>query len=287
MSQVDSISIIIVTYNSQETIEACLGSIATSAPGLTTELIIVDNGSTDGTLDIVRQVDSSAVVVRNEQNLGFATACNQGAAKASGEWLFFLNPDVELDNGSIATLLATMRRMPPVGLATLRLRFPDGTFQANCRNFPTVTNLLFSRGSVMGRLLWSRVDPHATVYTLPDHPDVTAVPAVSATAAAINRDLFHALQGFDTRYFMYMEDTDLSYRLHLYKHRNLFVPQAGAVHGWGQGAAGGKIFRAWQHHQSVWKYFLKFQATGFALIVLPAILMLNFFLVCLLPQRRK
>ncbi len=85
------------------------------------------------------------------------------------------------------------------------------------------------------------------------------------------------MQRFDSRFFMYMEDTDLSYRLHLHKHQNLFVPQAGAIHEWGKGAEGGKIARAWHHHQSVWKYFLKhFQANGFSLIVLPAILIGQF-----------
>jgi GT2 family glycosyltransferase len=251
------------------------------------EVIVVDNGSVDGTLTTIERAFPRAIVVGSDRNLGFAAACNLGATKATGEWLFFLNPDVELHIGSLASLIATMKRMQKVGFATMRLQFPDGSFQANCRNFPTVTNLLLSRGSVMGRLVWSRLDPHTTVYTLPDYPDVTVVPAVSATAAAIRRDLFMNMQGFDTRYFLYMEDTDLSYRLHLHRHQNLFVPQAGAVHGWEKGAGGGKVARAWHHHQSVLKYFLKFQATGFALIVLPAILMLNFFVVCLLPQRRK
>ncbi len=287
MSPTDSVSVILVTFNSQGAIERCLRSIPQSAPGLAVQVVVVDNGSTDGTLESVGQSIPDAVILQNRTNLGFAAACNQGAASATGEWLFFLNPDVVLDAGSLTTLITHMRTTRRVGLATMRLRFPDGSFQANCRNFPTVTNLLFSRGSVMGRLLWSRLDPKATAYTLPDLADVTAVPAVSATAAAINRELFHSMHRFDSRYFMYMEDTDLSYRLHLHKHQNLFVPQAGAIHEWGKGAEGGKIARAWHHHQSVLKYFLKFQATGFALIVLPAILMVNFLLVCLLPQRRK
>ncbi|MCM2273125.1 MAG: glycosyltransferase family 2 protein [candidate division Zixibacteria bacterium] len=287
MSPTDSVSVILVTFNSQGTIERCVRSIPRSGPELAVQVIVVDNGSTDGTLESVRQSIPDAVILQNETNLGFAAACNQGAESATGEWLFFLNPDVVLDTDSLNTLITTMKRMQRVGLASMRLRFPDGSFQANCRNFPTVTNLLFSRGSVMGRLLWSRLDPKATTYTLADFPDVTAVPAVSATAAAINRELFRSMHRFDSRYFMYMEDTDLCYRLHLHKHQNLFVPRAGAIHEWGKGAEGGKITRAWHHHQSVLKYFLKFQPTGFALIVLPAILIVNFLVVCLLPQRRK
>ncbi len=287
MAQSDSLSVIIVTCNSEATIVACLQSIGPAAPGLSYEIIIVDNGSTDQTLALVAQTAPTATIIRHQTNLGFAAACNAGAAKATGGFLFFLNPDVVLDVGSLTALLSAMNRYQKVGLATMRLRFADGSFQANCRNYPTVTNLLFSRGSVMGRLLWEKISPKATVYTLPDYPEVTVVPAVSATAMAVRSELFRIMRGFDPRFFLYMEDTDLSYRAHLHRHQNLFVSEAGASHGWGRGSGGGKVFRAWHHHQSVWRYFLKHQATGFALIVLPAILLVNFFLVSLLPERRK
>lgn len=287
MAESDSLSIIIVTFNSAGTIAGCLRSIPFAAPGLSPEIIVVDNGSADSTLEMVAKSCPSAVIIRNESNTGFAAGCNVGALQARGKILFFLNPDCLLDSNSLTELLAAMYRYKNIGLATMRLRNPDGTFQANCRNFPTVTNLLFSRGSVIGRLLWERLDGKATVYTLPDYSDVTIVPAVSATAMAMPRALFRVIHGFDPNFFLYMEDTDLSYRAYLLKSQNIFVPQAGAVHGWGSGAEGGKVFRAWHHHQSVWRYFLKHQPTGFALIILPAILMLNFLLVCLLPGRKK
>ncbi|MBK7143173.1 MAG: glycosyltransferase family 2 protein [bacterium] len=286
MAESDSLSIIIVSYNSALPLIECLRSLPEAAPEIIQEIIIVDNGSTDEISTVVAKICPEAKLIKLEKNRGFAAGCNAGAAKARGTWLLFLNPDCILDPGSVRRLIAAMRQYRNVGLATMRLRNPDRSFQANCRNFPTVNNLLFSRGSVMGRLVWEKLSKKATVYTLPDYTDVTIVPAVSATAMGISRRLFQALKGFDERYFLYMEDTDLSYRVHLHKHQNIFVPQAGAVHGWGRGSTGGKIFRAWHHHQSVWKYFLKFQATGFALIILPAILMLNFLLVCLLPDKR-
>lgn len=248
---------------------------------------MADNASVDGSPEEALRCLPGATVIRNEKNLGFAAACNRGASVAAGEWLFFVNPDVRLDVDSMPELLAAIRPYERAGLATMRLRFPDDTFQANCRNFPTISNLLFSRGSLLGRLLWRSVKPETSVYTLPDFPEVTAVQAVSGTAVVIRRDLFLRAGGFDERYFMFMEDTDLSYRLHLHGYSNLFVPQAGAVHGWGRGSSGGQVWRQWQHHQSVWKYFLKYQPTGFALLLLPGILFINFLLVALLPQKRK
>jgi GT2 family glycosyltransferase len=75
---------------------------------------------------------------------------------------------------------------------------------------------------------------------------------------------------------MYMEDTDLSLRLHQAGYVNLFVPSAGAVHYWGEGGRQGRVRRLWRHHMSVWKYFLKHYPNGFSVILLPVLLAANF-----------
>lgn len=281
------VSVIIVTHNSLPALTQCLRSLPPAMGGLVWHLVVVDNASTDGSAEEACNRVPPATIIRNAKNRGFGAACNQGARVATGEWLLFLNPDVQLDVGSIPRLIEAAKPYERAGLATMRLRFPDASFQANCRNFPTIANILFSRGSLLGRLLWRRFKPAASVYTLPDYQEVTPVQAVSGTAVAIRRELFLQAGGFDERYFMFMEDTDLSNRLHLHGYSNLFVPQAGAVHGWGEGSRSGHLVRAWYHHQSVWKYFLKYQPTGFALLLLPGILFINFLLVAILPQRRK
>ncbi len=113
------------------------------------------------------------------------------------------------------------------------------------------------------------------------------MPAVSATAVVIKRELFDRLGGFDTRFFMYMEDTDLSLRLGQNGHENLFVPEAGGVHYWGEGSRAGRVTRAVRHHGSVYKYFLKHVPNGFSTVLLPALLAVNlFFVVLTAPFRR-
>jgi GT2 family glycosyltransferase len=286
VSQPASVSIVIVTYNSSAVIGSCLASIAAQTGNAVREIIVVDNNSPDNTVELIAAQFPQVVVIRNQANSGFAVACNQGGHKATGEYILFLNPDVVLDPGALSVLLLAYRSRPKIGAATPRIRFPSGSFQANCRKFPTINNMLFSRGSVMGRLVLNHIGL-GQVYTLPDYEVVTEVPAIAGTVFLIRRDLFLLARGFDRRFFLFMEDTDLCRRLDLAGYHNLFVPQAGAVHAWGQGSRSGKITRAWHHHHSVWRYFLKHFPNGFSLILLPAILCVNFLIACLLPERTR
>jgi len=287
VSTSDTVSVVIVTCNSLPSALTCLQRLNASGSDAVSQIIVVDNASKDGTTDAIRQTHPDVTIITNQDNLGFAYACNHGAEAATGEYLLFLNPDLEIDPDAISCLVAVARSTRKAGLVAGRLRYSDGAFQANCRNFPTVTNLLFSRGSVMGRLLLSRRSLHAGFYSLPDYDCVTEVPAVAATMALIKRDLFRRMRGFDARFFLYMEDTDLSLRLHYAGFVNLFVPDAGGVHGFGQGSRIGRFKRSWYHHQSVWKYFLKHFPNGFSLILLPVLLTFNMILGAIVPPRRR
>jgi hypothetical protein len=124
---------------------------------------------------------------------------------------------------------------------------------------------------------------------LGDFKEVTTVPAVAGTMLMIRNELFRLHRGFDSRFFMYMEDTDLCYRMHRAGCRNLFVPQAGAVHKWGKGSKTGRFKRNWMHHVSVWKYFKKHSFGIFTILVLPFLLGGNLLLVTIFPflQRQE
>ena len=196
-----------------------------------------------------------------------------------------LNPDVTVDPDALAVLIDTMQSHPRPGMASGRLRFPDGSFQANCRRIPTVSNILFSRGAFTSRL--GKDSQEKARYTLPDFDTTVEVETVSGAMVMIERVLFEKFGGFDERFFMYMEDTELCARLHRSGYANLFVPKAGGMHLWGKGSTGGRTVRSWYHHMSVWKYFLKHFPNGFSVVVLPFLLALNFLLRLLLPDRTE
>lgn len=279
------VSVVIVTCNSLPALTGCLNTLARAISNLPSELIVVDNASQDQSVIETARRFPKARIISNPVNIGFARACNRGGEAAEGEYLLFLNPDVEVDEGAITLLLDEIGTHPQAGLVSGRLRNPDGTFQATCRRFPTIGNMIFSRGSFLAGMFASG-KPDSDRYTLPDYGQTTEVPAVAATMPMVRRQLFLEAGGFDRRFFMFMEDTDLSLRLHQLGYRNLFVPLSGGVHRWGEGSRAGRVRREYYHHVSIWKYFLKHFPNGFSVVLLPLLLMANFLLVTMLPTRR-
>ncbi len=283
--QYNSVSTVIVTYNSQDCLSECLLSLHEAVTPISHQLIVVDNDSDTNPEELVHSVFADATVIRNRTNEGFARACNTGAAEADGDYLLFVNPDVVLDSDCVTRLIETAEQNEKAGMLGARVRYPDGGFQPSARNFPTAGNLLFSRGSFLTRALGHPPGERGR-YTLPDFDQTTAVPAVAGTLVLICRKTFLEAGGFDSDFFMFMEDTDLCSRLHDRGYTNLFVPGAGAVHRWGRGGKAGKIRRAWYHHRSLLRYFHKHQPGLFSYAVFPFLLAFNFGFVLVLPERR-
>ena len=274
------VSIIIVTHNSQPVLDGCLVALVEATDDLDFELIVIDNNSDSDPTAVVTRYFPNARLLPQAKNRGFGAACNEGAAVARGRHLMFLNPDVVLDRSAIVRLDQTLSQGLRIGAVGGRLRFSDGTFQPTCRRFPTIGNVLFSRGSIIGRIFG-----RSNRYTLPDFEEPTVVSAVAGTMMMVRADLFRRLKGFDRRFFMYMEDTDLCFRLDRRGFSNLFAPGAGGVHHWAQGSNVGRIRRAWWHHSSLWKYFMKHVPNLFSLVILPVLLLVHLLLVIGLGYR--
>jgi len=249
----------------------CLESLRRSLESIPHELIVVDNASSDDSPTVARDIFPESEIILNRSNAGFAAGCNIGAKRAHGKYLLFLNPDVKVDLDGVAELRKTFSQKSKVGAATGRMRFSDGRFQPTCREFPTINNLIFSRGFFLSRWLGSQGS-----YTLPDSNEVVEVPAAAATMMMVENNLFKSIGGFDNRFFVYLEDTDLCLRLNRSGFKNYFVPGAGGVHLWCRGSNSGRIRRSWYHHWSMWQYFLKHFPNGFALMVMPLLMLINF-----------
>lgn len=269
------VTVIIVTHNSSRVLADCLDSIKAATRGISCQTIVVDNNSSDHSATIASRSVPAAAIITNRANVGFAAACNQGAAAATGKFLMFLNPDVRADSDSIRELLSVFEGSEPIGLAGARLRYPGGMFQPSCRRFPSLKNLIYSRGSALpflDRILRRRRD---NPYTLPDYDRTTIVEAVAGTMVMIRSSLFNRIGRFDERFFMYMEDTDLCLRLNRAGYVNLFVPQAGAIHYWREGSSSGQIKRTWYHHRSTWRYFRKHFPDAGTMVLLALMLAAN------------
>jgi N-acetylglucosaminyl-diphospho-decaprenol L-rhamnosyltransferase len=267
---VPGISVVIVTHNSERHLTSCISHLSLALSDSDYEVIVVDNASARPPTEVDLLPLTRVMLVHNRTNTGFAAAANTGAAMATKDVLLFLNPDVLLDSDAIHNLCDALAKCPTSGAIGARLRYPDGSFQPTCRRLPTAANILFSRGSVLGRLTRRTV-----VYTLGDADTTTEVPAVAGTVLMIRRSVFEQTHGFDERFFMYMEDTDLCARLIQSGRVNLFVPEAGGVHHWGGGSTTGTLVRNWYHHRSVFNYFLKHHPNGFTIVLLPLLLSIN------------
>lgn len=269
-----TVSAIVVTYNSAENIISCLLALQDEVDSLGGEILIYDNNSDDNTVQVIKESFPNIRLIESEKNLGFGEANNRAVEQARGEYILFANPDMILDNGALKIMFETFKNQSLAGAVVARLHNADGTFQPTCRNFPDFYNIFFSRGSVLNH----KVLPAKTgdTYTLGDFDQIAEVPAASAACMFTEKSFFQKIGGFDDRFFLFMEDTDLSLRIKQAGKKLFFEPKAGALHYWGKGSSISRIRRSWYHHLSVWKYYLKHHPNGFSLLFLPFALLANF-----------
>jgi GT2 family glycosyltransferase len=207
-------SIIVVSYNSRAYLGPCLDSILQEL-GPEDELIVVDNGSSDGSATFVEHHYPQVHLLRGP-NTGYAGGNNRGAAIARGAYLCFFNPDTKLQPGALAALLKPLEAMGEIGLTTPCVVHMDWPGLVNtCGNIIHYTGLAYCRGAYQS----------ITRFSVSSEVD-----AVSGAAFAIRREIFGALGGFDERFFMYVEDTDLSWRARLAGYRCLYVAKAIVAH---------------------------------------------------------
>jgi N-acetylglucosaminyl-diphospho-decaprenol L-rhamnosyltransferase len=206
------LSVVVVTYNSSRTLRACLEALAPSVAALGGELVVVDNGSADGTVGIASEFPVE--VVETGRNLGFAAGCNEGARHCSGELITFVNPDALVTPDALEALASTAREDARCGPLGGRAELPDGAYDPrSVMGGPSLRGaLLFALG--IDRLFRGsrRLDPEHGPAHLPVSRGSHAVPAVSGAFIAIPRALWDALEGFDERFFLYGEDVDLCLR---------------------------------------------------------------------------
>jgi GT2 family glycosyltransferase len=279
-----SISAIIITHNSSVHILSCLKVLSAELIKYESEMILFDNYSIDTTISSARTAYPSIKIIKSDKNIGFGAANNQAVLQAQGKYILLVNPDLILDNGSIAVLLDVLENRSNAGAVVPRLRNSDESFQPTCRQFPRINNIIFSRGSILSKLDMRHDHDR---YTLGDLDKITEVPAVAATCMLIERAFFLKLGGFDTRFFLFMEDTDLSVRIGQMGKKIYFVPQAGGVHFWGEGTSISMEKRRLLHHISVWKYFLKYFPNGFSVFILPIMLAINYIFGLIINKKQK
>ncbi len=224
------LSIIIVNYNVKEFLLNLLSSIKKSLHNISAEIIIVDNASDDGSVELIREKYPDVKLIVNEKNVGFGTANNQGLAIAGGKFFLLINPDTIVKEETLTKMIQFFNSTPDAGIAGCKVLNPDGTLQLACRRaFPGPWT---SFTKVMGL---SKLFPKSKLFakynlTYLDENQTYEVDAVSGAFMMLRREVFEKIGGFDQQFFMYGEDLDLCYRSQKAGYKVYYVHTTEVIH---------------------------------------------------------
>lgn len=207
------LSIIIVNYNVKHFLEQCLYSVLKATAGMEAEIIVIDNNSSDNSIDYLQPRFACVRFQANSGNLGFAKACNQGVKEASGKYILFLNPDTIIPEDCFQKCIAFFESHSDAGALGIKMLDGSGQFlKESKRSFPSPLTSLFKLFGL------SRLFPHSGIFSRYHlgHLDKTMDHAVDVLAGAfmmVRKEVLYETGGFDEIFFMYGEDVDLSYRI--------------------------------------------------------------------------
>ena len=230
------ISVIIVSYNVKEFLQQSILSLKNSLNGINHEIIVVDNNSVDGTTEIIKYKFPEIILIENEDNRGFAAACNQGLKVSSGKYLLLLNPDTMIQEDTISTMINFFEEVPNAGAAGCKILNADGSLQLACRrSFPSPKVAL---PKILGL---SRLFPKIKLFgkynlTYEDPDDLIEVDAISGSFLMFRRTVFEKILGLDETFFMYGEDLDYCYRIKEAGWEIYYVPDTKIIHYKGESA---------------------------------------------------
>jgi N-acetylglucosaminyl-diphospho-decaprenol L-rhamnosyltransferase len=266
-TEVMDLSIVIVNWNVRELLRRCLLSVDKALPpDLATEVVVVDNASSDGSAEMVRREFPAVRLVASDENLGYARGNNRGAAETSGSYLLILNPDTEVVGDALATLVHYLDAHPPVGAAGPQLHYADGTLQSSRRRFPTPATA-FCESTLLHQ--WFPNNRAAQRYHLADRPADApqAVDWLVGAALMIRREAWQQVGPLDESYFMYFEELDWCRRSRAAGWEIHYVPTAQVIHYEGKSSEQVLAARTIRFQRSKVRYFCKYYGAGWALVI--------------------
>jgi len=230
------LSLVIVSYNTVALLDNCLASIIRHTKDISYEMIVIDNNSRDASCELVERKFPQVILVKNEDNLGFAKASNQGIRQARGEYVILLNSDTLLTDNSLSTMVSFMRQHPEAGGLNPMLLNADSTLQVPGSK---LFNLERWRAKKTHRLSW-----------------------VSGAAALFPRKLLNEIGLLDENFFFYNEDLDLSIRIRRRGYALYYCAEAKVIHLGGQSTSALNGDAMWYGYQGGFYYCEKHYGRG-------------------------
>ena len=242
---------ILVNWNTREYLLRCLTSLLESGERDSWEILVIDNGSCDGSASEVKKSFRIIRVIENSENLGFAKATNQGVKASSGRYQLLLNPDTLVKEGSIEVLFTFMDGHPEVGIAGAQLLDADGRKQNSIANFPTLATELLNK-SLLRWLFPERFPGKGRTYREPIEVD-----SVIGACMMVRREAIEEVGWLDEDYFLFLEETDWCYRMKEAGWKVYHVPRAEIYHFQGKSAEGRIEKAKIEYYRSRYRFFRK------------------------------
>jgi GT2 family glycosyltransferase len=234
------LSIVLVCWNNKDYLEPCLRSLYEGHVCSYFDVVVVDNGSTDGSQEMLREQFPAVHLIQNEGNVGLARACNQGIEATRGRYPLLLNNDTIVDGPSLDAMVEFMDSHADAGAVGGRLLNPDGSFQAGYANFSSLWEE-FLIATQVGERFWPGY---------PSHHDAIRVKAVgwlSSACLLLRRTALAQVGLLDEEYFIYGDEADLQYHLHRAGWRVYYLPHVKTIH------YGGRSMNRWGRRKMVYR----------------------------------
>jgi GT2 family glycosyltransferase len=223
------VSIIIVNWNTRGALCDCLKSVYEETGNIQFEVIVVDNASSDGSVEMVKSEFPGVILVENSENKGFARANNIGIQASRGRYVCLVNSDVIVLEDCIEKLMSFMDEHPGLGMAGPRILSPDRALQLSCRHFPTIWN------NVCQALTLNHLFPKSRFFSGAfmdywNHDSIRSVDVLSGCFWIVRRESLNEVGLLDENFFIYGEDLDWCRRFHQVGWDVVFYPRAEAIH---------------------------------------------------------
>lgn len=247
-----AVAAVIVNRNTREFLRDCLESLRRQDFEGGISVWVVDNGSTDGSQEMILSDFPEVNIVWNQGNVGYARACNQGIGHSVEPYVFILNSDTVLSDDTASRVVECLEEEPQTAVVGPRLLNSDGSIQYSCRGFPSITDAF-----VHGFLGLFRADnPRSRRYKKMDwdHDGGGEVDWVSGAFMALRREAVERVGGFDEGYFMYVEDVDLCWRMWQAGWKVLYLPAGEVEHHVGASSRMASTRMLFHHHRSMLRF---------------------------------
>jgi len=251
--QVVDMSIVLVCWNNKAYLDPCLKSLYEGGLKSSFDVVVVDNGSTDGSQQMLAEKYPQVKVIQNAGNVGLGKASNQGIEATNGRHVLLLNNDTLVNAPALDVLVEYLDAHPKAGATAGRLLNPDGSFQSGFAPFSTLLEefLIVTR---IGELLWTGYPSHG------DAQEIKETGWMSSACLLVRRAALDQIGLLDEGYFIYGDEADLQYRLNKAGWKVVFLPNSSIVH------FGGRSMDRWKRRKMVYRGKMMFYQKNYGLV---------------------